>query len=92
LLLLADFIKGCSTCEASDEQTEESHLPVIKHRRPGPKQPNYRIPREHWPVIMLRVVENNESLRQVADEYGVSGETIHCIMLHAHKQRGQQEA
>jgi hypothetical protein len=38
------------------------------------------------------MVENNESLRKVADEYSVSYETIRRIMLYIQKQRGQQEA
>jgi hypothetical protein len=41
---------------------------------------------------MHRVVEKNESPRQVADEYGVSQETILRITLHVQKQHGQQEA
>jgi hypothetical protein len=47
---------------------------------------------EHWPTIMHRVVENKESLRVVAQECGVSHETIRRIMLHVRKQPGQQEA
>jgi len=41
---------------------------------------------------MPRVVENKESLRTVAQEYGVSHETIRRNMLHVQMQRGQQEA
>jgi hypothetical protein len=41
---------------------------------------------------MHRVVENNEPLHKLADEYGVSHETIRRIMIHAQKQCGQQEA
>jgi hypothetical protein len=41
---------------------------------------------------MHRVAEDNEPLRKVADEYGVSHETIRRIMLLVQKQRGQQEA
>jgi len=41
---------------------------------------------------MHRVVENTESLRKVAEEYGVSHETIRRILLHVQKQYGQQEA
>jgi hypothetical protein len=43
-------------------------------------------------MVIHRVVENNEPLRAVAQEYGVSHETIRRIMLHVQKQRGQQEA
>jgi len=50
------------------------------------------IPTDQWPIIMPRVVENKESLRTVAQEYGVSHETIRRNMLHFQMQRGQQEA
>jgi len=43
-------------------------------------------------MVLHRVVENNEPLRQVADEYDVSHETIRRLILHAQKPRGQQEA
>ncbi len=42
-------------------------------------------------MIIHRVVENNEPLRTVAQEYGVSHETIRRVMLHVHKQRVQKE-
>jgi Zn-dependent peptidase ImmA (M78 family) len=42
--------------------------------------------------VVQRVVEQKEPLRTVAAAYGVSHETIRRILLHAHKQRGQQEA
>jgi hypothetical protein len=77
---------------AHNETHDASPPPIVSKRRPGPKQPNYGIPPEHWPLIMHRVVENTESLRKVADEYGVSHETIRRILLHVQKQYGQQEA
>ena len=77
---------------AHSETDDASPPPMVDKRRPGPKKPNYGIPAEHWPLILHRIVENNESLRKVADEYGVSHETIRRIMLHVKKQRGQQEA
>ena len=61
-------------------------------RRPGPKHPTDALPPEHWPMIIHRVVENNEPLRAVAQEYGVSPETIRRLMLHVQKPRGQQDA
>jgi hypothetical protein len=77
---------------AHDETHDASPPPIVSKRRPGPKLPKYGIPPEHWPLIMQRVVENNESLRAIAQEYGVSHETIRRIMHHVQKQRGQQEA
>ena len=77
---------------AHDEGHDASSPPMVGKRRPGPKHPKYGIPTEHWPMIIHRVVENNEPLRTVAQEYGVSHETIRRFLLHTHQQRGQQEA
>jgi hypothetical protein len=69
-----------------------SHTPaLIKYRRPGPKRTTYGIPASEWPNVVQRVVEQKESLRTVADAYGVSHETIRRIVLHVQKQRGHQE-
>jgi hypothetical protein len=75
---------------AEDESTGQSHPPLIKHRRPGPKHPNYGIPAELWPTVIQRVVEQKEPLRTIAVAYGVSHETIRRILLQVQKQRGQQ--
>ena len=77
---------------AEDELVQRSNPPLLKHRRPGPKHPNYGIPAELWPTVVHRVVEQKEPLRTVAAAYGVSHETIRRIMLHVQKQCGQQEA
>ena len=77
---------------ANGETHDASPPPIVGKRRPGPKHPKYGVPTEHWPMIIHRVVENNEPLRTVAQDYGVSHETIRRIMLHVQKQRGQQEA
>jgi 5'-3' exonuclease len=66
-------------------------LRIVGKRRPGPKQPKYGIPIEHWQTVVHRVVEQKEPLRTVA-AYDVSYETIRRIMLHVQKQGGQQEA
>ena len=73
-----------------DKLVQRSDPPLLKQRRPGPKHPNYGIPTELRPIIVLRVVEQKEPLRSVAAAYGVSHETIRRIMLHVQKQRGQQ--
>ena len=54
-------------------------------RHPGPKKPRYGIPSEEWPTVLRRVVENQEPLRKVADDYGVSYETIRRTVLAARK-------
>jgi hypothetical protein len=77
---------------AHDEAHDASPPPIVGKRRPGPKHPAYGIPASQWPTVLHRVVEKKELLRKVADEYGVSHETIRRIMLHFHRQRGQQEA
>ena len=77
---------------AENESTRQSHPPFLKHRRPGPKHPNYGIPFDLWPTVIHRVVEQQEPLRTVAAAYGVSHETIRRILLHVQKLRGRQEA
>jgi hypothetical protein len=77
---------------AEGESTGQSQPPLLKHRRPGPKHPNYGIPAELWPTIIHRVMAQKEPLRTVAIAYGVSHETIRRIVLHVQKQHGQQEA
>src|SRR5437016_13930018 len=61
---------------AEDKLFQRSNLPLSRHRRPGPRHPNYGIPTELWPTVVQRVVEQKESLRTVAAAYGVSHETI----------------
>ena len=74
---------------AEDETPEESHPPVMKHRRPGPKRITYSIPASEWPTVVQRVVEQKESFRTVAAALSVSHETIRRIVLHVQKQHRQ---
>ena len=67
---------------AEDEILQRSNPPLLKHRRPGPKHPNYGIPASEWPTVVHRVVEQQESLRTIAAAYGVSHETIRRIVFH----------
>ena len=46
----------------------------------GPREPHYGIPPEEWPNVVRRVIDNHESLHQVAADYGVSHETIRRIL------------
>jgi len=39
---------------------------------PGPKKPRYDILTQEWPDVLHRVVDNEEPLRKVADDYGAS--------------------
>ncbi len=38
-----------------------------------------------WPVLQRRVLENQEPLRQVASDYGVSHETVRRVLLACRK-------
>jgi hypothetical protein len=70
-----------------DELPQRSNHPLLQHRRPGPKHPNYGIPASQWLAIVQQVVEQKKPLRTVAAEYGVSHETIRRIVLYVQKQR-----
>jgi hypothetical protein len=65
---------------AHDEAHNVSPSPTVGKRRAGPKHPKYGLPTEQWPMIIHRVVENKEPLRAVAQEYGVSHETIRRVV------------
>src|SRR5437588_9831067 len=43
---------------------------------PGSRNPADEIPDSAWPTVLKRVLEKKESLRNVADDSGVSQETI----------------
>jgi hypothetical protein len=59
--------------------------PVVEIQgRPGPKDIAYGIPEDQWPIVLHRVLENHESYRTVAADYGVSRETIRRL-VHASK-------
>src|SRR6266852_3034797 len=60
-------------------------LPMT-HRHPGPAKPQHGIPAVELPTVLRRVMEHQEPLRKVADDYGVSYETIRRIVLAARKQ------
>ena len=74
---------------ARNELFQSRNPPLLKHRRPGPKHPNYGIPADLWPTVVQRVVEQKEPLRTVAAAYGVSHETIRRIVFHVQKQHRQ---
>ena len=77
---------------AHDEVHDACPPPIVDKRRPGPKHPKYGIPVEHWPMVIHRVVQNNEPLRTVAQEYGVSHETLRRLIRTAAKEHIQQDA
>ncbi|MBE3560594.1 MAG: helix-turn-helix domain-containing protein [Ktedonobacteraceae bacterium] len=55
-------------------------------RRPGPANPRYGIPPQHWPDVLHRL-QQGESLRQVARVYNVSYQTVWRIQETARKQQ-----
>ncbi len=68
----------------------ETPLVIETQRRPRPKDIPSGIPKDQWLTVIHRVFEKKESLRTVANEYGVSHETIRRIILQVHKQSIQQ--
>ncbi len=66
----------------SEEEPAEGNTPpaVIKQRRPRPKQPADGLPASQWPTVLKRVLEKKASLRNVADDSGVSQETIRRVV------------
>ena len=62
----------------SSNKSSQSLLspPVVEdQRRPGPTDIPYGITEDQWPIVRERV-ENHESYRKIAADYGVSRETI----------------
>jgi hypothetical protein len=64
---------------------ETPPLPLVTKRRLGPAKPNYGIPPADWPMVQRRVLENQEPLRKVASDYGVSYETVRRTVIAAQK-------
>ena len=62
-------------------------LPLMAGRRSGLSKPKHGIPPAEWPTVQRRVLENQESLRQVARDYEVSHETVRRVLL-ASRQKG----
>jgi hypothetical protein len=60
-------------------------LPVVTGRRPGPAKPKHGIPPAEWPTVQRRVLENQEPLRKVASDYGVSYETVRRVVIASRK-------
>ncbi len=64
---------------AEDEQAQPSRVLETQHRL-GPKEISYDLPTHEWPTILQRVLENHESYRKVANDYGVSHQTIQRLV------------
>ena len=57
----------------------ETPIVIETQRRPGPKDIPYGIPEDQWQTVLKRV-ENHESYRKIAADYGVSRETIRRLV------------
>jgi hypothetical protein len=63
------------------EQALDTPMSIpVSQRRPGPDAPPWKIPISEWANVVRRVVENQEPLRKVAVEYGVSHETVRRVI------------
>ncbi|WP_201371192.1 hypothetical protein [Ktedonobacter robiniae] len=69
-----------------DQAPDNLGVVSLSQRRPGPDTPPWKIPASEWPNVVRRVLENQEPLRKVAEEYRVSYETIRCVIRAACKQ------
>jgi len=65
--------------------TDQSDSPSLPQRRPGPDNPQWKIPPAEWPSVLQRVEEKGEPLRQVARVYGVSYEAVRRVVRAARK-------
>src|SRR5712691_1614637 len=88
---LTTFGPDSVTTDASTERpffVVSESSPPREQRRPGPAHPHYGIPPAQWPD-MLRRVERGDTLRQIAQDYGVSYETVRRTVKVAHKREGK---
>jgi hypothetical protein len=61
---------------------------VSLQRRPGPDHPQWKIPPSEWQSVLQRI-EQGESLRTVAAEYGVSYQAVRRVVRAAHHARNE---
>jgi hypothetical protein len=65
--------------------TDQSDSLPLPQRRPGPDNPQWKIPSSEWPAVLHRVEENGEPLRQVARDYEVSYEAVRRVVRAARR-------
>ena len=65
--------------------TDQSDLSSLPQRRPGPDNPQWKIPPSEWPIVLRCVEQNGEPLRQVACDYGVSYEAVRRVVRAARR-------
>jgi len=87
LLSLQSPTNADAALVSTDDTPPLSVSPVFPapQRRPGPATPRRGIPRDQWPAVLHRI-EQGDSLRQIANSYGVSYETVRRTLKAARKQ------
>ncbi len=60
--------------------TDQPDLHLLPQRRPGPDNPQWKIPPAEWSTVLRRVEQNKEPLRQIARDYGVSYEAVRRVV------------
>jgi hypothetical protein len=66
-------------------------ISLLQHH-PAPEAPQWKVPASERPNVLRRVKDNQEPLRTVAEDYGVSYETIRCIVRAARILARKREA
>jgi Homeodomain-like domain len=85
VLLSLQSPKNSDTAPVSSADTPPlSVFPPPPQRRPGPATPRRGIALDQWPEV-LRRIEQGETLRQIAKDYGVSHETVRRTLKAAQK-------
>ena len=77
-VLLSPDVQGCSI------DVGKSALASQSQRRPGPANPQWKIPRSEW-LVVLHCVDQGETYRQIASRYGVSYETVRRVVRAARR-------
>ncbi len=72
--------------DEDDAPDENGIAPLGMQRRPGPDNPQWKIPRTEWPAV-LRRVDQGETYRQIASHYGVSYEAVRRVVKAARREK-----
>jgi hypothetical protein len=70
----------------NDGPYEKGRAMAGMQRRPGPDNPQWKIPRAEWPVVLC-CVDQGETYRQIASRYGVSYEAVRRVVKAARRER-----
>ena len=88
-----DLLVYAKLSNAADLQSDDPFDRVLTNpqavsfpqRRPGPDHPQWKIPPSEWPTVLAQI-DQGESLRQVAKDYGVPYEAIRRVLRAGCKQ------